>query len=93
VVGPPGRGFAGCAPVVPVRCVSLHECVPWHVVYKPLKRAHTRVRLCVARAQARNLLNVDTIGKSDPYVVCEVGTSSQRTAIVKNCLNPVFREW
>ena len=43
--------------------------------------------------QARKLLNVDAVGKSDPYVVCTVGTASKWGKVFDNSLSPVFHDW
>jgi hypothetical protein len=42
--------------------------------------------------QARNLANVDRIGKSDPYVVCRLGAFSKRSRTIENKLSPVFQQ-
>ena len=41
---------------------------------------------------ARNLVDSDVIGKSDPYVVCVLGHQRFKTRVVDNNLNPDFDE-
>lgn len=43
--------------------------------------------------EAKNLVNKDIIGKSDPYVVLSCGSIKVETPIVENCLNPKWDFW
>ncbi|KPA78462.1 putative mitochondrial calcium-dependent lipid binding protein, putative,synaptotagmin [Leptomonas pyrrhocoris] len=40
--------------------------------------------------RATNLKNLESVGKSDPYVLLRVGTSTARSPHINNNLNPVF---
>ena len=49
--------------------------------------------LRIAVRGARNLANKDTFGKSDPYCVTVVGSTSFKTKVVEDNLNPVWNEF
>lgn len=46
----------------------------------------------ITLVQARNLIKVDTFGKSDPYVVLQVGSWKAQSEVVKECLDPQFND-
>ncbi|XP_044268248.1 extended synaptotagmin-2-like [Tribolium madens] len=43
--------------------------------------------------EAKNLINKDLFGKSDPYVVLSCGSIRVETPVVENCLNPKWDFW
>jgi len=43
--------------------------------------------------EAKNLIKADTFGMSDPYVIVTVGEQTWRTSVIKNNLNPVWKEF
>lgn len=43
--------------------------------------------------EARDLIKQDIGGKSDPYVICTIGTQQFRTRTIYNNLNPVWNYW
>lgn len=43
--------------------------------------------------EAQNLVNKDLIGKSDPYVVLNLGSIKKETSVIPNCLNPKWDYW
>ena len=49
--------------------------------------------LRIALRGARNLVNKDTFGKSDPYCVTIVGSTTFKTKVVDDNLNPVWNEF
>lgn len=50
-----------------------------------------RTELLVTVHQAIDLLNVERIGKSDPYCRLKLADQEHRTSVIKNSLDPVVR--
>jgi len=48
------------------------------------------MKLTVTIARADGLYNVEFMGTSDPYCVCEAGASKLKTPTINNTLNPVW---
>merc|ERR1712137_932625 len=48
--------------------------------------------LCVTVVRAKNLVAADKGGTSDPYVKLRLGSTTQKTHVVKKCLNPTWNE-
>ena len=41
--------------------------------------------------EGRDLVAMDSVGTSDPFVVCIVGNKQKKTKTIKNTLNPKWR--
>jgi stromal membrane-associated protein len=48
--------------------------------------------LVVKIISAKDLVNADIIGKSDPYVVAQLGKQILKSKVIQNDLNPVWNE-
>ena len=48
--------------------------------------------LIVKLVSARDLVNADIIGKSDPYVIARLGKQTLKSKTIQNNLNPVWNE-
>lgn len=55
------------------------------------KESKARMELLVTVHQALDLLNVESIGKSDPYCRLKFADQEHRTRVIKNSLDPVVR--
>ncbi|XP_072021278.1 extended synaptotagmin-2-like isoform X3 [Amphiura filiformis] len=73
--------------------ISLIDSVEMDLLKYPMPQGV--LRICVV--ECKNLIKADIglmkKGKSDPYVVCQVGAQQYKTKILQNELNPVFNEY
>merc|ERR1712089_87392 len=66
--------------------------VPADTVMKPSKLVDSKKdQLVFTLHSAKNLVNKDKLGKSDPYAVINFGSQTQRTKTINNNLNPTWQ--
>merc|ERR1711962_1763087 len=81
-------------PIDQKKGVEVVKKVPADTVVKPSKMEVDDVKkdqLVFTLHSAKNLVNKDKLGKSDPYAVINFGSQTQRTKTINNNLNPTWQ--
>merc|ERR1711962_1647391 len=81
-------------PIDQKKGVEVVKKVPTDTVVKPSKIKvddAKKDQLVFTLHSAKNLVNKDKLGKSDPYVVINFGSQTQKTKTINNDLNPTWQ--